>query len=154
MVNKDKNENRIIILAASLLILGVLFMSFCDKARAEEMCTYSFNQEDVQKILLATEKLQYCESYATSLNTVIAGQDEKIALIESANDKLLKALEAQEQATDSLKKVVALKDEQKELIEKKAAKDVKDAKRTGFIWGFGSGAITTFITALIGIILL
>lgn len=154
MTNNDKNENRIIIIAASLLILGVLFLSFCDKARAEEMCSYSFNQEDAQKIILTTEKLQYCEQYATSLNTVIMNQDEKIALIESANDKLLKALEAQEQATESLKKIVTLKDEQRELIEKKAAKDIKNAKRTGFVWGFGGGVITTFIVTLIGMVML
>ena len=154
MENKDREENRIILVAVSLIILGLLSMAFCGKANAEEMCVYSFNQEDAQKIVLATERLQYCEQYATSLNTVIASQDEKIALLEDANGKLTKALEAQEQATDTLKKVITVKDEQRELIEKKAEKDIKNAKHTGFVWGLGTGVLGTFITALVALIVL
>ena len=154
MNRKQKEDYFVIILAVSLFILGLLFATFCGTAKAEQMCTYSFNQEDAQKIFLNTERLQYCEQYATSLNTVISEQDEKINLLEQANDKLFKAVEAQEQAIEGLKKIIIVKDEQKELIEKKAAKDIKEAKRTGFIWGFGGGVITTFLTVLVGIILL
>ena len=150
----NKIEKHFLIIAVVLLSIAILGMAFCGKANAETMCTYTFPQTDAQRIVVVTEKLQWCEGYATSLNTVISEQDEKINLLEQANDKLFKAVEAQEQAIEGLKKIIIVKDEQKELIEKKAAKDIKEAKRTGFIWGFGGGVITTFLTVLVGIILL
>lgn len=150
----NRIERHFLIIAVVLISLAILGMAFCGKVNAEEMCTYTFTQSDAQRIVVVTEKLQYCEGYATSLNTVIAEQDTKIELLEQLADRLERANSANEQAVEGLKKVNNLKDEQAKLLEKQHQKELKESKRKGFVWGLGTGVIGTLGLILLGIFLI
>jgi len=149
---KNRKDTLFLIVAVGILSMAILCMCFCGRANAE-MCTYSFPESDAQRIVVVTEQLQWCEGYATSLNFVIAEQDEKIALLEQLSDRLEKANNANLQAIDGLKKVNSLKDEQAKLLERQHQKELKESKRTGFIWGTATGVIGTFGMILLVILL-
>lgn len=155
-MNKNKKDLIVILVAAGILALGVLLSVMCQPAKAENMCTYTFNQEQTNTITISLDELQECRGMATSLNAIVEKQDEKISDLTLANEKYKEAMEAQKTTITTLQKISEEKESIRALEKTQCDKKIEEAKpklKDKATW-FSGGVLTTILTAVIAILAL
>ncbi|MEW6485797.1 MAG: hypothetical protein AB1423_14490 [Pseudomonadota bacterium] len=148
-------------IATAALVFSLIFgglLAFVTSARGQE-CenpVVSFSFPDTQDIAVTYDRLQMCEDLLKTKDEIIAEQEKNTELLQKANEKLIQALDASEQANAALKQVIEVKKEQEILQAQKCAKDIEKAK-PGFFQKLGLvglGGILGSVATIAGILLL
>jgi hypothetical protein len=155
-VTQNRKDVIVVMVAAGLLAIGLFLSSLCTPVKAEDICTYTFSQEQTSTITMCMEELQQCRGLATSLNAITEKQDEKISDLTMANTKYKEAVDAQDKAIEALKQVSLEKDNLRTMEKQQCDKKIEEAKpklKDKAVW-FSAGVLTTIITAVVAILAL
>ena len=133
-----------------LFIFSISSASDCDSPQ------YVLSQEGVDKCIIFGEKLEKCEYITQSQDMLITQMQEKMDIKDLAEQKLLQAVDAQQQAINAYKEVIKIKDEETAIKDKQCKEDIKKAKPS--FWHqlglFTEGVVTGITLTIVGAIFL
>ena len=126
-----------------ILITFLSLFILVSLAKAEGICSYTFDEEQAKRIVVLYDQLNQCRGLATSEGFLIDEFDNKILLLEDSQKMLNEAIANCEKANDTLKEITEFNKQEQKLRMEKCLKDIEEAKpklKDKFTW-FGTGGL-------------
>jgi len=132
------------------LILCFLLLLVCT-AKAEGICSYTFNEQEAKDIVMLYDQLNQCRGLATSEGFLVDEFNNKILLMDEVQKNLESAILNCEKASEALKRIVEAQKAEQSLRMEKCLKDIEAVKPklkdkatwfgTGWLFGLIVGAL-------------